>query len=193
MRIENSFDVPISVDRAWGLFTDVERIVPCMPGAELTEVVDDDTYKGRAHVKLGPIKLSFEGIACFEEQDEAQHKVRIRLTGRDAGGRGTAQAIITSELAGHNGFTRVNVTTDLQLSGAVAQYGRQGIVEDVSSQLVGQFSECLRTTLAEGERASENKAPRAATEIKGFSMLLRVIKERLVRFVRGLFGRNRAS
>jgi carbon monoxide dehydrogenase subunit G len=147
MRLESSFDVPVPPERAWDLLLDVPRVVPCMPGAELTEVVDDDHWKASMKVKLGPMALAFATDVAREETDAAARHVRLAARARETRGRGGARATIDSTLAPADGGTRVEIVTELALSGAIAQYGR-GIVEDVSSRLVGQFADCLRTQLA---------------------------------------------
>lgn len=191
MRIENSFEVPISVEEAWGLFVDVERIVPCMPGAELTEVVDEQSYRGKANVRLGPVRLSFNGDAHFEEMDAEHHRIRILMKGRESGGRGTAEALITSTLASRNGGTRVAIVTDLKLSGPITQFGRQGVVADVSSQLVGQFADCLRAQLGE-DRSEARRAISRAGEVKGLSVGLKAVWSAMVQALRR-FARRRGN
>jgi carbon monoxide dehydrogenase subunit G len=147
MRLENSFEVPASTEAAWGLLMDVPRIIPCMPGAKLDETVDDANWKATMAVKLGPISLSFLTDVKREESDESAHRATLSARAREARGRGNAQATIESSLTGQNGGTRVDIVTDLALSGAVAQFGR-GIVADVASQLVTQFAACLQAQLA---------------------------------------------
>lgn len=147
MQIENSFQVPVPVEQAWDLFTDVQRIAPCMPGATITEQLDDGRFRGEAQVQLGPVTLRFAGQAEFVERDEATRTVKLVASGRDQTGRGTADATITTKLVGQGEVTDVRLVTDLHLSGAVAQFGRQGIVNDVSSALVGQFADCLSQRL----------------------------------------------
>jgi carbon monoxide dehydrogenase subunit G len=153
MKLENSFDVPGPPETAWDLLLDVPRVVPCMPGAELTEVVDDSNWKAKMSVKLGPISLVFATDVARTEVDEAARRVVLSASGRELRGRGQARATVDSSLAASNGGTRVDIVTDLSLSGPAAQYGR-GIVADVSEQLVGRFADCLRAQLdAEPEQA----------------------------------------
>ncbi len=124
MEFDNSFDVPLPPDQAWPVLMDIRRMAPCMPGAELTEIVDDRSYKGKISVRLGPVALTFAGLVKFEEIDDAAHKARVRAQGDDAKGRGAAQAIATFRLEPNGSGSTVQVHTDLSLSGAVAQYGR---------------------------------------------------------------------
>jgi uncharacterized protein len=146
MRLENSFEVPAPPERAWALLIDLPRVIPCMPGATLDETVDDSTWKATMAVKLGPISLSFNTDVKREEIDEAMGRAKLSARARESRGRGNAQATIESSLSPQNGGTRVDIVTDLSLSGPVAQYGR-GLVEDVSSQLVTRFADCLKAQL----------------------------------------------
>lgn len=160
MRIEHSFEVSAPLERAWELLLDVERVIPCMPGAELTELVDDRTWKAKMEVKLGPMSLSFRNDVRLEEVDEGARRVRLTASGHEARGRGGAKATVVSTLEERDGGTRVDIATDLTLSGPVGQYGR-GIVHDVSAQLVQRFAECLEAELAStpaGEPASASAA-----------------------------------
>jgi carbon monoxide dehydrogenase subunit G len=146
VKIENSFEVPAPPEQAWALLMDVPRIIPCMPGAKLDETVDGAHWKATMAVKLGPISLSFITDVRREETDEAVGRAKLSAKAREARGRGNAQATIESTLIPQNGGTRVEIVTDLQLSGAVAQYGR-GLVEDVSSQMATEFADCLKAQL----------------------------------------------
>jgi uncharacterized protein len=156
MKLENTFDVPAPPDDAWQLLIDVPRIIPCMPGATLTETINEDTWKALMAVKLGPISLSFDTEVRQEQLDESARTARLSASAREKRGRGAAQAVIESRLAPFNGGTRIEITTDLALSGPVAQYGR-GLIEDVSTQLVQSFADCLKAQLA-----AEPEAARAA-------------------------------
>jgi uncharacterized protein len=147
MKLENSFEVPAPPEQAWALLMDVPRVIPCMPGATLDEAVDDASWKATMAVKLGPISLSFKTDVKREETDETARRATLSAKAREARGRGNASATIESSLTPQNGGTRIDIVTDLQLAGAVAQYGR-GLVQDVSAQLVTQFAECLKAQLA---------------------------------------------
>ena len=147
MDLENSFEVDAGRDVAWRVLNDVERIAPCLPGAQLEEI-DGDTYKGNVKVKVGPITAQYKGKAVFVEQNEAEGKVVIKGEGRDSRGAGNANALITAtlhELSPEK--TRVDVHTDLAITGKVAQFGR-GVMADVSGKLMGQFSDNLQELLA---------------------------------------------
>jgi uncharacterized protein len=166
MEFDNSFEVPLPAGEAWAVLMDIRRIAPCMPGAELTEVVDERTYKGRIGVRLGPVALTFTGMVKFEEIDAAAHTARVAAQGSDAKGRGAANAVAVFRLEPAGGGTRVLVHTNLALSGAVAQYGRGvGIIQMTAAQIITQFANNLKAHLA-SERASTaamaNAQPRSA-------------------------------
>src|SRR4051812_48110155 len=149
MEINNSFEVPLPPSETWKVLMDIERIAPCMPGAELTGVVDKDTYAGKVSVKLGPVALSFAGQVKFTEIDDAAYRARAKAQGKDSKGRGGANASVDFHLEPSPMGSRVLVKTDLTLSGAVAQYGRaSGLIQDVAQQLIGQFANCLQKQLA---------------------------------------------
>ena len=155
MEFDNSFEVPLPADDAWKVLMDIRRIVPCMPGAELTEVVDDRTYKGRIGVRLGPVALTFAGTVKFEEIDDANHRARVAAQGSDAKGRGSANATATFHLEPANGGSKVLVHTNLTLSGAVAQYGRGvGIIQMTAAQIITQFANNLKAQLGPASTAS---------------------------------------
>jgi len=143
---------------------DVPRVVPCMPGAELVETVDESTWKARTRVKLGPIQLSFLADVTRESADEAARVVKLFANAREERGRGAARATIESSLAdAGDGRTRVDVVTDLTLTGAAAQYAR-GMVQGVASQLLTQFAECLeRELVADGDPPPAGGAETSAT------------------------------
>jgi uncharacterized protein len=137
VELVHEFTVSVPVERAWEVLTDVQRIAPCMPGAELTEV-DGDNYHGLVKVKVGPITAQYKGIASFAERDEAAHRVVLKANGRDARGQGNASATVTAVMAAEGASTTVSIVTDLSISGRVAQFGR-GVMGDVSAKLLEQF------------------------------------------------------
>ncbi len=168
MEFDNAFDVPLPPAEAWTWLLDIERIATCLPGAELTEVVDAQTYKGRVGVRLGPVALSFVGQAKLEAVDDAARRARMRATGADSKGRGSTSALIDFALEplGDGGTTRVNIHSNVTLTGSVAQYGRgSGMIQSVAAQLIGQFGECLRGRITEaGAAAAPAAVPGAPTE-----------------------------
>lgn len=145
MEFTNKFHVPLPLDEAWKLMLDVPRILPCLPGARLTEVLGDNKYKGSVSVRLGPIKLAFDGQAELVRTDEDAHIAWLQGSGLDPKGRGAAQSEFSFALTpAPTGGTDVTVTTQLVLSGSVAQYGRgSGMIAEVASQILGQFEQNL--------------------------------------------------
>lgn len=164
MRLENSFEVPAPPERAWELLNDVPRVIPCMPGAELTETVDETHWKATMHVKLGPIALQFATDVERTETDGSAQRAVLSARAREVKGRGGAQATIESALEPAGAGTRVTLVTELAMQGPVAQYGR-GIVADVAGQLVGRFADCIAAQLQEEEPKKE--VARAAVEPVG--------------------------
>ncbi len=154
MEFDNSFEVPLPPAQAWAVLLDIERIAPCMPGAELTEVVGKNTYKGKIGVRLGPVALTFAGIVKFEEIDDAARTARVSAQGTDAKGRGGANAASVFRLEPAGSGSKVLVHTNLTLSGAVAQYGRGvGIIQATAAQLMNQFAKCLQEKLGQDRPA----------------------------------------
>jgi carbon monoxide dehydrogenase subunit G len=148
MEFDNAFEVPLPPDQAWPVLMNIQGIAPCMPGAKLTEVVDDKTYKGDISVRLGPVALTFAGLIKFEEIDDARHTARVKAQGTDAKGRGAAQAAATFRLEPIEAGSKVLVHTDLTLSGAVAQYGRGvGMIQATAAALMKQFAANLKKQL----------------------------------------------
>ncbi|NBU36737.1 MAG: hypothetical protein EBS32_00625 [Actinobacteria bacterium] len=163
MDLNHEFTVPVPVADAWKILTDVERIAPCLPGAELQEV-EGDTYRGVVKVKVGPIQAQFKGQASFVERDDNSHKAVLKGEGRDTGGKGNASALITAQLTSESAAsTKVVVTTDLSITGKVAQFGR-GAMADVSDKLLGQFVENLNQLIASQPASAPESAaaPEAA-------------------------------
>jgi carbon monoxide dehydrogenase subunit G len=198
MQFENSFEVPLPPEQAWPVLMDIKRIAPCMPGAQLTEVIDERTYKGNIAVRLGPVALSFAGTVKFEEIDGQNYRARVRAEGTDAKGRGTAQAVAWFRLEPASAGSKVVVSTDLSLSGAVAQYGRGvGMIQATAAALIKQFAGALQAELGARGPASAAPArapvekgaaplPAAAKPISGLSLIARVLWEAILR----LFGKR---
>lgn len=143
MELTNDFEVKVPIDEAWKILTDIERIAPCMPGAQLQEV-EGDEYRGVVKVKVGPITAQYKGTATFVEQNEDEHVAVLKADGRDTRGQGNANALITARLSESGDSTKVSVHTDLTVTGKVAQFGR-GVMADVSAKLLDQFVENLET------------------------------------------------
>lgn len=164
MELNDSFEVAHPVDAVWEVITDVERIAPCLPGAQLTGS-DGDVHEGLVKVKVGPITSQYKGKASFTERDDAAHRLLMSASGRDTRGAGNASAEITVSLeAVTEASTRVSVHTDLTITGKVAQFGR-GVLADVSRKLMGQFADNLAELVAADVAADEAPAaPDAAAE-----------------------------
>jgi carbon monoxide dehydrogenase subunit G len=205
MEFDNSFEIPLPPDQAWPVLMDVARIAPCMPGAELTEITDARNYKGKISVRLGPVSLAFAGKIALEDVDDAKHSARVKAQGSDAKGRGAANAAATFKIEPKGEGSIVLIHTDLMLSGAVAQYGRGvGMIQATAAQIITQFAGNLRAQLARqptvpasagsastiAAGASPPKSiPPAAKPISGFSLMWRVIVQRIA----ALFGRRSDS
>jgi carbon monoxide dehydrogenase subunit G len=145
MELEHQFTVPVPVDRAWEVLLDVEKIAPCMPGAVI-DSVDGDSFTGQVKVKVGPITVAYAGKASFLEKDATAHRAVVEAKGRETRGSGTAVATVTASMADEGGSARVTVVTDLAITGRPAQFGR-GVLNDVGNKLIGQFADCLATTI----------------------------------------------
>ncbi len=153
MDLNHEFTVPVPVGDAWRILTDVERIAPCLPGAKLEES-NGDTYSGFVKVKVGPIQAQFKGQASFLERDDVAYKAVLKGEGRDTTGKGNASALITAQLLEESPTsTKVTVTTDLNITGKVAQFGR-GAMADISNKLLDQFVENLNGLIAAGDTAA---------------------------------------
>ena len=141
MELTNEFRVNAPVDRAWRVLTDLERIAPCMPGAQLQEV-EGDEHRGIVKVKVGPITAQYKGVARIVDRDEGGGRLVLRAEGRETRGQGNASALITANLVAAGDGTHVTISTDLTITGKVAQFGR-GVLADVSAKLLDQFVACL--------------------------------------------------
>lgn len=186
MNLENSFEVTASPEAAWDLLMDVPRVIPCMPGAELVETVDESHWKARMRVKLGPISLSFLTDVTREEVDESGRRVVLAARAREERGRGAATATIESSLVSAEGRTRVTTSTDLALTGKAAQFGR-GLVQDVSAQLLESFADCLEQQLVtqpEGAAAAIAPEPAAPRPVSGLALGAAAMRTMLARHTR---------
>jgi carbon monoxide dehydrogenase subunit G len=168
MEFDNSLEVPLPPAEAWNVLLDIERVAACIPGAKLTEVVDERTFKGQVAVRIGPVALSLVGQARLEDIDAAGRRVSVKAQGADPKGRGSTEAMIRFHLEPVETGTRVNIHSDVKLAGAIAQYGRgAGMIQSVASQLIGQFGDNLKARIA-GGGAGE---PGAAKPISGLTVL----------------------
>ena len=163
MDLNHEFTVAVPVEDAWRILTDVERIAPCLPGAQLQEI-EGDTYRGIVKVKVGPIQAQFKGQANFIERDDVAYRVVLKGEGRDTTGKGNASAIITAELTSLDASsTGVKVLTDLSVTGKVAQFGR-GAMADISDKLLAQFVVNLNTLIATDDAPAPTPAPADAAQ-----------------------------
>jgi uncharacterized protein len=195
VEFDNSFEVPLRPAQAWPLLMDIRRIAPCMPGAEVTEVIDDTSFKGRIAVRLGPVALSFAGVIKLEDLDGVNHTARLKAQGSDAKGRGAANATASFRLEPAGSGSKVLVHTDLTLSGAVAQYGRGvGIIQATAAQIMTQFAANLKSQIGEqdqpaapapGAGPTPQPPSPAGRPISGFSLMVKVIWNAVARLFTG--------
>jgi uncharacterized protein len=194
VKLEHSFRVAAPLERVWEALIDVERVAPCLPGAEITEAGDDGTYRGTFSVRLGPTTAAYRGELSMEEVDAGAHRAVMRASGQDKRGQGSAKATIVSTLRAEGEGTAVEVETDFTITGKLARFGRGGMIQDVSNRLLRDFSDCLQKTIeASGQtpapaaleppEAAAPPAPRAKP-VGGLSLLFRALLDRIRRAFR---------
>jgi uncharacterized protein len=188
MLIKNGFEVAEPVDKVWQFFANIPQVASCLPGTELTESLGDDKYAGRVAVRMGPVRLQFAGTADITERDEAAKRIVVHAAGAEEKGRGQATMTVTATLARAGQGTRVDVTQDLQLAGAAAQYGR-GMISDVTSVLMHDFAVNLQDRIERVERgeSAEQIAAASATPASGFALGVRAARMALLRVFRRFF------
>jgi carbon monoxide dehydrogenase subunit G len=189
MLITNDFEVVQPVDKVWQFFDDIPQVAACLPGAELTENLGDDKYKGRVAVRMGPVRLQFGGTAEITERDEAAKRIVVHAAGAEEKGRGQASMVVTATLTRAGRGTRVAVSQDLQLSGAAAQYGR-GMISDVTSVLMRDFSATMADLIERIERgeSAEQIAAAGSSPAGGVTIGLRAAVMALTRVFRRFFA-----
>ena len=208
MLIENEFTVAAPVEFLWSYLLDVEKIAPCMPGAELTEVVDDTNWKGKLNAKFGPVSMAFAGTVTIQDRDDAAHRVVLAAKGMEQKGKGAANASVTSwlEQGPEDGVTTVRMSADITLTGAAAQLSR-GLLPEISKKLTQQFADCLQEAMAaeqttrEGVAAANAEleppataaapsetAPMVAKPVGGIRLGFAAIWSIVTNFFRKLFG-----
>ena len=200
MQLENSFQVGASPDQVFAYLLDVNKIVGCVPGAELSEVVDPTTFKGKVKIKVGPITVAYSGTARISERNDADRQATLTAEGRETTGPGSARATAQMSVQTAGEGSLVQIVTEYHVAGRVAQFGR-GVMEDVSKRLIKDMANCIQANLEGADEAGDDVAaavarseqshpppPRAAQNISAFSLLLHVISVRL----RRLFGRTSA-
>ena len=204
MQLENSFQVGAPPEKVFAYLLDINKVVGCVPGAELTEVVDPNTFRGKVKIKVGPITVAYNGTARIAERDEAQRSATISAEGRETTGPGSARASATMTVHAAGEGSRVEIVTEYHIAGRVAQFGR-GVMEDVSKRLITEMANCIQANLeAAGPPAAEDDVPGAvdrssfsseppaprvqavAAPVSAASLLWHLIK---VRFAR-LLGRS---
>jgi carbon monoxide dehydrogenase subunit G len=196
MLIENEFTVAAPLDFTWNYMLDVEKIAPCMPGAELTEVIDDRNWKGKLNMKFGPVSMSFAGTVAMESRDDSAHRVVLHAKGMEQRGKGAANATVTSwmEQAADPGQTLVKMQADMTLTGAAAQMSR-GLIPEISKRLTQQFADCLQSSMgaakgAAGADAVVAAAPAAvaAKPVGGIGLGVSAVFAVIASFFKRLFG-----
>lgn len=187
MLIKNDFEVAAPVDKVWLFFEDIPQVAACLPGTELTSDLGGEKYEGRVAVRMGPVRLQFGGTAEITERDEAAKRVVVQANGAEEKGRGQASMVVTATLARAGRGTKVAVSQDLQLSGAAAQYGR-GMISDVTSLLMRDFSVNLADRIDRIERGESPAQLAAASEAKGLTLGLRAALMALSRVFRRFFA-----
>ncbi len=190
MQLENEFDIAAPPDRVYSFLLDVNRVVTCMPGAELSEVVDPTTFRGKVRIKVGPITVSYNGTARITDRDDANRVATLQAEGKETSGPGSARATAQMTVAEAGDGSTVRLLTDYHVAGRIANFGR-GVMEDVSKQLVSQMAGCIKASLEteQAEQAvptSAPAAPPAARPVNAFSLFFRVLWAR----IRRLFGRS---
>ena len=190
MKLEQSFEVAAPVERVWETLIDIERVAPCLPGAEITDAGEDGTYRGTFSLRLGPTTAAYRGELSMDEVDEAAHRVVMRASGQDKRGQGSAKASIVSTMRQEDELTRVDVETDFTITGRLARFGRGGMIQDISNRLLKDFADCLRQRIEAAPAAEPNPPPpgpsATAKPVGGLSLFFRALLDRL----RRVFGRG---
>jgi carbon monoxide dehydrogenase subunit G len=207
VKLEQSFEVRAPVERVWETLVDIERVAPCLPGAEITEAGEDGTYRGSFSVRLGPTTAAYRGELNMDEVDEAGRRVVMRASGQDKRGQGSAKATIVSTMTEEGELTRVDVETDFTITGRLARFGRGGMIQDISNRLLREFADCLQQKIEAPPAAEPNPldavlaatpegaaaapvamggsdASTTAKPIGGFSLFFRALVDRLRRAFR---------
>ena len=200
MQLENSFQVSAPPDQVFAYLLDINKVVGCVPGAELTEVVDQSTFKGKVKVKVGPITVAYSGTARISERNDADREATLSAEGRETTGPGSARASAKMRVQTAGEGSLVTITTEYHIAGRVAQFGR-GVMEDVSRRLIGEMANCIQANVETDEPAEDDlaaavarsspapkpaQAVATAKPVSAFSLLWHLIA---VRF-RRLFGRS---
>jgi carbon monoxide dehydrogenase subunit G len=156
MNIKTKFEVKAPLEAVWRYMLDVQKVAPCVPGAQLTEVIDDRTFAGKIGVKLGPIDVGYRGKVHIDQIDEQTHRVRLKAEGSESRGRGGATATVTSVLSEQDGQTRVEMDSEVAVTGLVAQFGRSSIMQEVSQRMAERFARCLEQSITQAQPAAQS-------------------------------------
>lgn len=183
MNVESSFTVPAPIDQVWSYMNDPKRMVNCAPGASLTQIVSDKEYKGEMQIKMGPVKLAFGGTINVVERNDASHRVVMKAKGSEKSGKGQAEATVTAVMTSSGNGTNVSVNQDIQIAGALAQYGR-GMIQDVTNVMMKQVASCIAADIKGGGRGG-GAAPKP---VSGLSLGFMAMKMAIMRFFKNLFG-----
>jgi len=185
MLIKSDFDVAQPIDRVWQFFDNIPQVAACLPGAELTDDLGDNKYLGKVAIRMGPVKMQFNGTAQIKERDDAAKRIVVDAAGADDKGRGQAAMLVTATLTPSGRGTKVGVVQDLQLSGAAAQYGR-GMISDVTAILMRDFATNMQERITRIELGEELSATPAASA-QGFTVAVRAMRLALSRVLRRFF------
>jgi carbon monoxide dehydrogenase subunit G len=190
IHLENEFTVPASTDEVWEFLLDPRRVAPCMPGAELTEVVNDHQYKGKVHIKMGPVSLSFNGDVDITERDDTAKRMVMKAKGAELKGKGQANATVVSSLERNGSGTKMRISQDIDLSGPLAQYGR-GMIQDVSGSLMNEFADRIQADLSRGSGGVAAAPGRQKkNQVSGFKLGWVAFTSGIARFFKKLFGKD---
>jgi len=192
IHLENEFTVPASTDEVWEFLLDPRRVAPCMPGAELTEVLNDHQYKGKVNIKMGPVSLSFNGDVDITERDEVAKRMVMKAKGSEMKGKGQAAATVISSLERSGSGTRMRISQDIDLSGPLAQYGR-GMIQDVSGSLMKEFAGRIQADLSRGNggaAAAPVRQKKKKNQVSGFKLGWIAFTSGIARFFKKLFGKG---
>jgi carbon monoxide dehydrogenase subunit G len=180
--IEKKFTVNQTIDKTWELLTDPSKIVSCVPGAELTETIDQNNYKGKVSMKFGPVAVKYNGQVTFEKRDVANHELILKGMGMDDKGKGSADMLLTAKLSANGNQTEVQYSMEVSISGMLAQFGSR-LISDVSNSVADQFSNNFKNKAEGGEVASNE----SDNSLNALSMAGSILKNK----VSGLFGGNK--
>jgi hypothetical protein len=180
MLIKSDFEVTESTDKVWRFFDDIPQVAACLPGAELTDDLGDDSYKGKVAIRMGPVRMAFDGTAAIKERDDAAKRIVVDAAGADEKGRGQAAMAVTAHVVPTAGGSKVDVALDLQLSGAAAQFGR-GMVGDVTAVLMRDFATNMQNRITAIEKGLDPDQVGAARSAGAFAIAMRATRMALFR------------